>query len=67
MRPTGPRRLEETMTKIAANSMKCASVNGSAHTAVVHIAHHEADPVEEGRQKPPTARSGAVKTKTESE
>jgi len=55
------------MTKIAANSMKCASVNGSAHTAVVHIAHHEADPVEEGRQKPPTARSGAVKTKTESE
>ncbi len=55
------------MTKIAANSMKCASVNGSAHTAVVHLAQPEADPVEEGHKTPPKARSDAAKTKTESE
>lgn len=55
------------MTKITANSMKCASVNGCAHTAVVHLAQHEADPVEEGHKTPPRAQSGAAKTKTVSE
>jgi len=55
------------MTKITANSMKCASVGGCAHTAVVHLASHEADPVEEKHQTTPTTQSSAVKTKTNSE
>lgn len=56
------------MTKITANSMKCASVGGCAHTAVVHLAPHEADPVEEKRhQTTPKTQSSAVKTKTNSE
>ena len=55
------------MTKITANSMKCASVGGCAHTAVVHLAPHEADPVEESHQTIPKTQSSAVKTKTNSE
>ncbi len=59
------------MTKIAANSMKCASVNGSAHTAVVHIAGNEAIPEEEDHETPPVTQSGSTsgstpKTKTAS-
>lgn len=56
------------MTKITANSMKCASVGGCAHTAAVHIAGNDAVPEEEeARKTPPKARSDAAATKTKSE
>ncbi len=47
------------MTKITANSMKCASVSGCAHTAVVHLAGSNHTPVEVDYEAPPVAQSGS--------
>lgn len=60
------------MTKITANSMKCASVGGCAHTAVVHLARKGAAPVKQTYGPRPAARPGTAaestpKTKIKSE
>ena len=48
------------MTRITADSMKCASVNGCAFTAVVFISGKGAAPEEEAHETLPAAQSGST-------
>jgi len=52
------------MTKISANSMRFASVNGCAHTAVVYLADNSPTTVEDGYEAPIDAQSGTTSGST---